>query len=192
MFGFFLLTQTVAIFFSPPSWKSMLLGQTLIIIGLGIVIGTIFLFFYKKTKTKNKNREKKTNRVLVSIGNLAVLGFLSLFGWKILVTNLNLNFILIEGGYYLILFFTGFLLNYFVKADKDWSLALPFLYLFVFALTETVFFILNPQNQYLLGPEIVLFSLGRYAGMQSMLPLDMSVCFGGWVLAQRVINKKNP
>ncbi len=93
------------------------------------------------------------------------------------------SFILVESGYYCLLFFTGHALRRFGRSAQYVPLLYGLLLLAAATYIKVSSFMNSPGARFQFGPEIVLFAIARAVSGMAMLPLDVAVLWGGWAIS---------
>jgi len=116
-----------------------------------------------------------------------LIGLLAETGWLVVGRAFE-SVVITEGVYYLILLMIGYVLSRWCNSRQYVPVLTAILLLLIGASWQTIQFLINPAAQFQFGPEIVIFAASETAGRLTMLPLDASVAWGGWLIG-RVITQ---
>ena len=161
------------------------------------IAGVVFGFFFLIARAIDKGARARSNASFWTegLGNagmwsakslvLFFIAVLSETAWFILCDRINSG-LLAEVGCYLILLILGYALSSWCKSKRYVPVLMVIFLILVHSIWETVQFMHNPSAQYQFGPEIVIFAASQIAGQLAMLPLDASVVWGGWSIAEAI------
>jgi uncharacterized membrane protein len=121
---------------------------------------------------------------------LFLVALLATTTWMIICAGLGCV-VLTEGGYYLILLISGYVLSRWCSSSQYVPVLTGLLLLIVGTSWQTFQFLNNPSAQFRFGPEIVIFAASQVVGRLTMLPLDSVVLWGGWLIGEAIKGNSN-